>query len=66
LAIAGKGGVPPAPDTPLNSENIISSEQNPAAFAIPQPIETSLGKIQPARGIRVTKSGQDSFDGIPY
>jgi large exoprotein involved in heme utilization and adhesion len=28
LAIAGKGGVPPAPDTPLNSENIIiSSEQ---------------------------------------
>jgi filamentous hemagglutinin family protein len=58
LAIAGKGGVPPAPDTPLNSENIITSEQNPAAFAIPQPIETSQGKIQPARGIKVTKSGK--------
>jgi large exoprotein involved in heme utilization and adhesion len=58
LAIAGKGGVPPAPDTPLNSENIIiSSEQNPAASAIPEPIETSQGKIQPARGIRVTESG---------
>ena len=58
LAIAGKGGVPPAPDTPLNSENIISTEQNSAAFAIPQPIETSQGKIQPARGIKVTKSGK--------
>jgi filamentous hemagglutinin family protein len=61
LAIAGKGGVPPAPDTPLNSENIISSEQNPAAFAIPQPIETSQGKIQPARGIKVSKSGKISL-----
>jgi filamentous hemagglutinin family protein len=57
LAIAGKGGVTPAPNTPLNSENIISPEQNPSAFAIPEPIETSQGKIQPARGITVTKSG---------
>jgi filamentous hemagglutinin family protein len=57
LAIAGKGGVTPAPDAPLNSENIISSEQNSAAYAIPKPIETSQGKIQPARGITVTKSG---------
>jgi filamentous hemagglutinin family protein len=61
LAIAGKGGVPPAPDTPLNSENIISSEQNPAAFAIPEPIETSQGKIQPARGIKVSESGKISL-----
>jgi large exoprotein involved in heme utilization and adhesion len=61
LAIAGKGGVPPAPDTPLNSENIITSEQNPAAFAIPEPIETSQGKIQPARGIKVSKSGKISL-----
>jgi filamentous hemagglutinin family protein len=57
LAIAGKGGVTPTPDAPLNSENIISPEQNPAAYAIPEPIETSQGKIQPARGIKVTKSG---------
>jgi filamentous hemagglutinin family protein len=57
LTIAGKGGVTPAPDAPLNSENIISSEQNSAAYAIPEPIETSQGKIQPARGITVTKSG---------
>jgi filamentous hemagglutinin family protein len=58
LAIAGKGGVPPAPDAPLNSENIISGEQSTAAFAIPQPIETSQGQIQPARGIMVTESGK--------
>jgi large exoprotein involved in heme utilization and adhesion len=65
LAIAGKGGVTPTPDAPLNSENIISPEQNPAAFAIPEPIETSQGKIQPARGIRVTKSGNIILTAYP-
>jgi large exoprotein involved in heme utilization and adhesion len=56
LAIAGRGGVHPAPDTPLNSENI--SNENPTQASIPQPLETSQGKIQPARGIKVTKSGK--------
>jgi filamentous hemagglutinin family protein len=56
LAIAGRGGVTPAPDAPLNSENI--SDQNPIQASIPQPLETSQGKIQPARGIMVTKSGR--------
>jgi filamentous hemagglutinin family protein len=56
LAIAGRGGVTPAPDTPLNSENI--SNENPAQASVPQPLETSQGKIQPARGIKVTKSGK--------
>jgi filamentous hemagglutinin family protein len=56
LAIAGRGGVHPAPDTPLNSENI--SNENPSQASIPQPLETSQGKIQPARGIKVTKSGK--------
>jgi filamentous hemagglutinin family protein len=65
LAIAGKGGVTPTPDAPLNSENIISPEQNPAAFAIPEPIETSKGKIQPARGITVTKSGHIILTAYP-
>ncbi|MFM2312574.1 MAG: hypothetical protein RLZZ04_1850, partial [Cyanobacteriota bacterium] len=46
----------PAPDTPLNSENI--SNENPAQASVPQPLETSQGKIQPARGIKVTKSGK--------
>jgi large exoprotein involved in heme utilization and adhesion len=56
LAIAGRGGVTPAPDAPLSSENI--SNQNPAQASIPEPIETAQGKIQPARGIMVTKSGR--------
>jgi large exoprotein involved in heme utilization and adhesion len=56
LAIAGRGGIHPAPDAPLNSEHI--SNENPAQASIPQPLETSQGRIQPARGIKVTKSGK--------
>jgi filamentous hemagglutinin family protein len=56
LAIAGRGGISPAPDAPLNSEHI--SNENPPQASIPEPIETSQGKIQPARGIMVTESGK--------
>jgi filamentous hemagglutinin family protein len=56
LAIAGRGGVHPAPDNPLNSESL--GNENSAEASIPEPIETSQGKIQPARGIMVTKSGR--------
>jgi hypothetical protein len=59
LAIAGRGGIHPAPDTPLNSESI--SNENPAQVSIPQPLETSQGKIQPARGIKVSESGKISL-----
>jgi hypothetical protein len=59
LTIKGKGGVPPAPDLPLNSQSIsINDEIDPTISAIPEPIETSIGKIQPARGIKVTKDGR--------
>jgi filamentous hemagglutinin family protein len=57
LSIEGKGGVTPAPDLPLNSQNIIDGETN-SAYNIPEPIETSEGKIQPARGIKFTKDGR--------
>jgi hypothetical protein len=57
LSIEGKGGVTPAPDLPLNSQNIIDGETN-SAYNIPEPIETSQGKIQPARGIKFTKDGR--------
>jgi filamentous hemagglutinin family protein len=57
LNIKGKDGVTPAPDLPLNSQNIIGDETN-SAYNIPEPIETSQGKIQPARGIKVTKDGR--------
>ncbi len=59
LTIKGKGGVPPAPHLPLNSHNItINGENTDSTASIPQPIETSQGKIQPARGITVTKDGR--------
>ena len=58
LDITGKGGVPPAPELPLNSHNtIIEGEYTDSISATPQPIETSKGKIQPARGIEVTPEG---------
>jgi filamentous hemagglutinin family protein len=56
LNIKGRDGVTPAPDLPLNSQNIIDDETN--AHNIPEPIETSQGKIQPARGIKVAKDGR--------
>lgn len=59
FVIKGKGGIPPAPDLPLNSHNIsINGESPNYTPSIPQPIETSKGKIQPARGVVVTESGE--------
>ena len=57
LDITGKGGVPPAPELPLNSLNAITNEETNPTSTIPAPIETSRGKIQPARGIEVTPEG---------
>ena len=65
LNIVGKGGVPPAPELPLNSLNTVSNgEMNPVSN-IPAPIETSKGKIQPARGIEVTPSGVVKLTAYP-
>ena len=57
LSITGKGGIIPAPELPLNSLNLIGGKINSTSF-IPQPVETSQGKIQPARGVEVTESGE--------
>ena len=57
LSIGGKGGVPPAPDLPLISENILDRTESNATIEIPEPIETGIGKIQLARGIEVTDEG---------
>ena len=58
FTIKGKGGILPAPDLPLDSQNIAINGEFNSASSIPKPIETSQGKIQPARGIRVTESGE--------
>jgi filamentous hemagglutinin family protein len=58
LIINGKGGIPATPDQPLTSQNLIIDGEIISASAIPEPIETSKGKIYLARGIKVTKDGQ--------
>jgi filamentous hemagglutinin family protein len=57
LIINGKGGIPATPDQPLTSQNLIVNGEITPAYAIPEPIETSQGKIQLARGIKFTKDG---------
>jgi filamentous hemagglutinin family protein len=58
LVINGKGGVSAPPDQPLTSQNLLINGEVTSAYPIPEPIETSKGKIQLARGIRVTKDGR--------
>lgn len=58
FSILGKGGIPQTPDAPLSSQTIMINGEVNSISTIPQAIETSNGKIQPARGIKVTKSGK--------
>nr|WP_263858132.1 filamentous hemagglutinin N-terminal domain-containing protein [Waterburya agarophytonicola] len=59
FTIKGKGGIIPLPGLPLNSAGVIvDGEVDETVFAIPQPITTSQGEIQPARGIQVTEKGE--------
>ncbi|MEL7406507.1 MAG: filamentous hemagglutinin N-terminal domain-containing protein [Cyanobacteria bacterium J06558_2] len=58
LTISGKGGILPDPALPLNSLNVTVSEGNTSISTIPAPIETAQGRIQPARGVKVTDSGE--------
>ena len=64
LNITGKGGIEPTPNLPLDSHNIINNNSSDTA-AIPQPVETRQGKIQPARGIKITKSGEVILTAYP-
>ena len=60
LNITGKGGIPAEPGLPLDSLNVSINGESDSNLTstIPLPIETSLGKIQPARGIKVTETGE--------
>ncbi len=57
FTIKGKGGIPNDPGLPLDSQNVSINGETNSISTIPQPIETSQGKIQPARGIKVTEDG---------
>ena len=58
LKITGKGGIIFVPALPLNSLHVTVDGKSTSAITIPAPIETSRGKIQPARGIEVTELGE--------
>ncbi|MEL7077992.1 MAG: filamentous hemagglutinin N-terminal domain-containing protein [Cyanobacteria bacterium J06582_2] len=61
FTVRGKGGVPPAPDLPLNSQNIVLGGNIYSLTSVPPGITTSQGVIQPARGITITESGKISL-----
>ncbi len=65
LIVRGKGGIPAPPDQPLTSQNLLINGEVTSAYAIPEPIETSKGKIQLARGIKVTKDGDVILTAYP-
>ena len=56
FTISGKGGITPNPSSPLDALNVYVDSEDTQAD-IPEAIETSQGKIQPARGVRVTDKG---------
>ena len=58
LTISGKGGIPSAPESVLSSDLLSGDNQTNSTSFIPEPIETSQDKIQPARGIKITESGE--------
>ena len=58
LDITGRGGISTEPGSPLNSSAISINSKSDSTSTSPQAIETSQGKIQPARGIEVNESGQ--------
>ena len=59
LTFTGRGGVSAAPGSTLDSLNVtVSGKKADLTSAIPAPIETAQGKIQPARGVKITESGE--------
>jgi len=73
---ACKGGVPPAPDLPLNSQTIsINGETVNSISRNPEPVKentnssiaiaTSQGYITPARGVVVKEDGRVTLTAYP-
>ncbi|BAZ46440.1 filamentous hemagglutinin family outer membrane protein [Chondrocystis sp. NIES-4102] len=65
LVVRGKGGIPVSPDQPLTPQNLIINGEINTASAIAEPINTSIGKIQIARGIKVRENGQVILTAYP-
>ena len=63
LTVKGKGGIPPAPTEPFDSDTLLIEEQNitpnlQTQYPDIKPIKTSIGDIFPARGIIKTEDGK--------
>ncbi|MGL5942631.1 MAG: filamentous hemagglutinin N-terminal domain-containing protein [Waterburya sp.] len=66
LIVRGKGGIPATPVQPLTSQNlIIDGQYTDATYITPQPVKTSQGMIQLARGIKIAKNGQVTLTAYP-
>ncbi len=70
LAVKGKGGIPPLPTEPFNSDAInvngkISTNNPQTYYPDIKPIKTSIGDIYPARGIIKTEDGQIILTAYP-
>ncbi|MEO0834720.1 MAG: filamentous hemagglutinin, partial [Cyanobacteria bacterium J06642_3] len=57
LTVKVRGVIPADPALPLDSENVLINGETIPTSIVPQPIETTQGKIQPARGIKVKPDG---------
>ena len=57
FVVRGKGGIQAEPGLPLDSSNIYINGETDSTSPL-QAIETSRGKIQPARGIKATQDGK--------
>jgi filamentous hemagglutinin family protein len=64
LVVNGKGGIPPQPVEPLNSDLVLAQEPQPQQPQAVEPIPTSIGNIYPARGVIVHPDG--TFDLVAY
>ena len=59
LTIGGKGGIVPAPDLPLSSQNaLVNGETSASESREVQSVATSYGKIVPARGVEINADGE--------
>ena len=63
LTIKGKGGIPPLPTEPFNSDFVtVNGQQSSGKLYLQslniQPIKTSIGNIYPARGVVKTENGE--------
>ena len=65
FSIEGRGGIIPEPGLPLNSSNIYVDGESDSTSSIPAPIETAQGKIQLARGVKVSEDGTITLTAYP-